>query len=344
MAQKCGTQEMFGDKAKKFNNVYVKHFPEDTSDDQLGEMFSKYGKITSAKVMRDGDKSKCFGFVEFEDPEAAEGAVEAMHGQDVGMAKPLYVQRAQKKIERMSELKDRFEKIKMERIKSYEGVNLYVKNLDDGIDDERLRKEFQPYGNITSAKVMRDKEGVSKGFGFVCFSSPEEATEAITKMNGRIVVRKPLYVALGQRKEARKPQLASQYQQRLASMRMQNQQLGQIFQPGATGYFMPTVPQAQRGYYTPQMAQMRPAQPRWQTAAQMRPQQATGFLAMPGSQIRQARPTQPSAMQRTAANARPITEQQPKQRDAMIRPTQDEEPDEELLTTSKLAACPASKF
>lgn len=34
-----------------------------------------------------------------------------------------------------------------------QGVNLYVKNLDDGIDDERLRKEFSPYGTITSAKV-----------------------------------------------------------------------------------------------------------------------------------------------------------------------------------------------
>lgn len=35
-----------------------------------------------------------------------------------------------------------------------QGVNLYVKNLDDSIDDERLRKEFAPYGTITSAKVL----------------------------------------------------------------------------------------------------------------------------------------------------------------------------------------------
>lgn len=36
-----------------------------------------------------------------------------------------------------------------------QGVNLYVKNLDDSIDDERLRTEFAPYGTITSAKVRR---------------------------------------------------------------------------------------------------------------------------------------------------------------------------------------------
>lgn len=35
----------------------------------------------------------------------------------------------------------------------FQGVNLYVKNLDDSIDNEKLRKEFAPYGTITSAKV-----------------------------------------------------------------------------------------------------------------------------------------------------------------------------------------------
>jgi RNA recognition motif-containing protein len=96
-----------------------------------------------------------------------------------------------------------------------------VKNLDDQIDDERLRKEFVPFGTITSAKVMTDSSGRSKGFGFVCFSTPEEATKAVTEMNNRIVVTKPLYVALAQRKDERRVHLMSQHLQRNGNMRVQ---------------------------------------------------------------------------------------------------------------------------
>ena len=45
------------------------------------------------------------------------------------------------------------------------------------IDDERLRAEFEPFGTISSAKVMHDSDGKSKGFGFVCYTNPEEVRQ-----------------------------------------------------------------------------------------------------------------------------------------------------------------------
>ncbi|XP_068274176.1 polyadenylate-binding protein 4 isoform X2 [Nyctibius grandis] len=255
-----------GAKAKEFTNVYIKNFGDDMDDERLKELFSKYGKTLSVKVMTDPTgKSKGFGFVSFEKHEDANKAVEEMNGKDIN-GKMVFVGRAQKKVERQAELKRKFEQLKQERLSRYQGVNLYIKNLDDTIDDEKLRKEFSPFGSITSAKVMLE-DGRSKGFGFVCFSSPEEATKAVTEMNGRIVGSKPLYVALAQRKEERKAHLTNQYMQRIAGMRAlpANTIINQ-FQPAAGGYFMPAVPQAQSRptYYAPnQMTQMRP-NPRWQ--------------------------------------------------------------------------------
>uniref|UniRef100_A0A671W9G7 Polyadenylate-binding protein n=1 Tax=Sparus aurata TaxID=8175 RepID=A0A671W9G7_SPAAU len=254
-----------GAKAKEFTNVYIKNFGDDMDDERLKELFDKYGKTLSVKVMTDPTgKSRGFGFVSYEKHEDANKAVEDMNGTDLN-GKTVFVGRAQKKMERQAELKRKFELLKQERISRYQGVNLYIKNLDDTIDDEKLRKEFSPFGSITSAKVMLE-EGRSKGFGFVCFSSPEEATKAVTEMNGRIVGSKPLYVALAQRKEERKAHLTNQYMQRIAGMRaMPANAIINQFQP-TSGYFMPAVPQAQNRttYYAPnQLAQMRP-NPRWQ--------------------------------------------------------------------------------
>lgn len=305
-------EKELGEKAKLFTNVYIKNFGEDLSEEELRAMFEKYGRITSYKIMsKDDGKSKGFGFVAFEDPEAAERAVAELNGKEIVEGKIMYVGRAQKKAERQQELRRRFEQLKIERMNRYQGVNLYVKNLDDTIDDERLRKEFTLFGTITSAKVMME-EGRSKGFGFVCFSSPEEATKAVTEMNGRIVGSKPLYVALAQRKEDRKAHLTSQYMQRMANMRMH--QMGPFIQPGASGgYFVPTI-QPQRFYGAAQMAQMRTT-PRWPAQNPVRPGPQGGTNAYTGMQnsYRAApRPPNQAATMRGSMNVpRPITGQQP---------------------------------
>lgn len=262
-------EKELGEKAKMYTNVYVKNFGEELNDEDLYKMFEPFGKITSHKVVTGEDgKAKGFGFVAYENADSAEEAVAQLNGKD-NNGKTLYVGRAQKKGERQAELKKRFDMMKMERITRTHGVNLYIKNLDDCIDDERLRKEFSPYGTITSAKVMTE-DGRSKGFGFVCFNLPEEATRAVTEMNGRILVAKPLYVALAQRREDRKAQLASQYMQRVAGMRMQH--VGQVYNANPQSYYMqsPMQPQPTRGFFPATPSPMRAAG-RWNAPAnQMR--------------------------------------------------------------------------
>lgn len=235
--------ESYSETTRKFTNVFVKNFGESMDDVKLKDMFEKYGEITSAVCALVDGKSKGFGFVNFKEPEAAERAVKDLHDTEFN-GKKLFVGRFQKKAERSNVLKKLYDERKQERNNRYMGINLYIKNLDDTIDDDKLRKEFVSFGTITSAKVMTEN-GRSKGFGFVCFSAPEEATKAVTDMNGRIVGSKPLYVALAQRKDERKNHLASQYLQRLTTTRLQSQQLGQMFanpaNAAATGIYLPAA-------------------------------------------------------------------------------------------------------
>ena len=243
-------QSKFDEMKANFTNVYVKNVEPSATDEELRDLFAKFGDITSATLARDPDsgKSRSFGFVNFIDHEHAATAVDALNETDFKGQK-LYVGRAQKKHEREDELRKQHEAARVEKATKYQGVNLYVKNLDDDIDDEDLRDLFAPFGTITSARVMREnvpdrgetpdgekekekesqttsekesdeaadkKETIkgekrlgakSRGFGFVCFSNPDEATKAVTDLNQKMHKGKPLYVALAQRKDVRKNQV-----------------------------------------------------------------------------------------------------------------------------------------
>ncbi|TYI77352.1 hypothetical protein E1A91_D06G136500v1 [Gossypium mustelinum] len=191
----------------------IKRLNETTSDEDLKKVFGTYGAITSVVVMKDQNgKSRCFGFVNFQSPDAAAAAVEKLNGMK-NDDKTWYVGRAQRKAEREAELKAKFEQERTSRYEKLQAANLYLKNLDDSIDTEKLEELFSEFGTITSCMVMLDPQGVSKGSGFVAFSTPEEASKALNAMNGKMIGKKPLYVAVAQRKEERKARLQSYFAQ-----------------------------------------------------------------------------------------------------------------------------------
>ncbi|KFK40021.1 hypothetical protein AALP_AA3G319900 [Arabis alpina] len=220
----------------KFTNVYVKNLAESTTDDDLKKAFGEFGSITSAVVMRDGEgKSKGFGFVNFDNADDAAKAVESLNGKTFD-DKEWYVGRAQKKSERETELKVRYEQSLKEAADKFQSSNLYVKNLDDSVSDEKLKELFTPYGTVTSCKVMRDPNGISRGSGFVAFSTPEEATKAMSEMSGKMIENKPLYVAVAQRKEDRRARLQAQFSQmRPVAMPPSVGPRMQMYPPGGPG-------------------------------------------------------------------------------------------------------------
>ncbi|QCD94435.1 polyadenylate-binding protein [Vigna unguiculata] len=248
------------DGSPKFTNVYVKNLSETYTEEDLKQLFSTYGTITSVVVMKDAEgKSRCFGFVNFESADSAATAVERLNGTTINDDKVLYVGRAQRKAEREAELKAKFEQEKRNKFDKLQGANLYLKNFDDSFNDEKLKEIFSVFGTTTSCKVMMDALGRSKGCGFVAFSTPEEATRAMNEMNGKIIGQKPLYVAVAQRKEERKANLQAQF----SHMQIAPFSAGitgyhpAYFGPGTTGFVSPqatgygfqpqVLPQSMRG-------------------------------------------------------------------------------------------------
>src|SRR5918912_97114 len=82
------------------------------------------------------------------------------------------------------------------------GNKLYVGNLPYQVRDSDLEQAFSQFGQVTSAKVMMEREtGRSKGFGFVEMGSDAEAQAAITALNGQQMGGRPLTVNEARPKE-----------------------------------------------------------------------------------------------------------------------------------------------
>lgn len=63
-------------------------------------------------------------------------------------------------------------------------MNIYISNLSYGVNDADLNQLFSEYGEISSAKVITDREtGRSRGFGFVEMNNDTEGQKAIDELN-----------------------------------------------------------------------------------------------------------------------------------------------------------------
>ena len=83
-------------------------------------------------------------------------------------------------------------------------MNLYVSNLGYHVGDDELRNLFAPYGNVSSAKVIMDREtGKSRGFGFVEMSSDEEAKKAMKDLEGKEIEGRAISVTVAKPKTDR---------------------------------------------------------------------------------------------------------------------------------------------
>ena len=83
-------------------------------------------------------------------------------------------------------------------------MNIFVSNLSFNVQDEDLKEFFTPYGEITSAKIINDREtGKSRGFGFVEMPDEAASKKAISELDGAQIDGRTIKVMEAKPKEDR---------------------------------------------------------------------------------------------------------------------------------------------
>jgi len=75
-------------------------------------------------------------------------------------------------------------------------MNIYVGNLSSDVTNENIREAFASFGQVTSARVIKDKySGQSRGFGFVEMATQSQAQTAIKSLNGKQLMGREISVS-----------------------------------------------------------------------------------------------------------------------------------------------------
>lgn len=83
-------------------------------------------------------------------------------------------------------------------------MNIYVSNLSFNTSDAELSELFSTFGEVSSAKVITDREtGRSRGFGFVEMPSEDEGKEAMAGLNNKEVEGRAMSVSVAKPREER---------------------------------------------------------------------------------------------------------------------------------------------
>ncbi len=75
-------------------------------------------------------------------------------------------------------------------------MNIYVGNLNYGLQEDELRQIFSEFGEVDSVKIIKDRAtGRAKGFGFVEMTEDNDANNAIEELNGAEVMGRSIRVS-----------------------------------------------------------------------------------------------------------------------------------------------------
>ncbi|XP_034042478.1 RNA-binding motif, single-stranded-interacting protein 1 isoform X2 [Thalassophryne amazonica] len=146
-------------------NLYIRGLSPSTTDYDLVKLCQPYGKIVSTKAILDKTTNKCYGFVDFDSPSAAQKAVAALKTSGV--------------------------QAQMAKQQEQDPTNLYISNLPLSMDEQELENMLKHFGQVISTRILRDSSGASRGVGFARMESTEKCDAVISHFNGKFIKTPP---------------------------------------------------------------------------------------------------------------------------------------------------------
>ncbi|KGM92520.1 uncharacterized protein PADG_11347 [Paracoccidioides brasiliensis Pb18] len=139
---------------------------------QARPIFETTGHVQSVKIIPDkNSKGLNYGFVEYDDPGAAERAMATLNGRRVHQSEIRVNWAYQSNSNNKEDTSNHF--------------HIFVGDLSNEVNDEVLLQAFSAFGSVSEARVMWDmKTGRSRGYGFVAFRERSDAEKALSSMDG----------------------------------------------------------------------------------------------------------------------------------------------------------------
>ncbi|XP_055386076.1 ELAV-like protein 1-A [Condylostylus longicornis] len=170
--------------------IYVFNLSPNTIEDELWKLFAQFGAVKSVSIVVDQktQKSKGFAFITMKILEEAQKAIQTLNGFKLNGRNLMVSFKGQRPDDH------EFNKMNPDVIQS---VPIYINYLPHDIDDGTVWKLFSQFGAIKDVNIVRDSETRKcLGYAFVNMKNLEDATIAISSLNGFELNGKRLHVSL----------------------------------------------------------------------------------------------------------------------------------------------------
>ncbi|CAF9923883.1 RNA-binding protein 39 [Imshaugia aleurites] len=173
--------------------VFVQQLAARLRTKELIAFFEKVGPVKEAQIVKDrvSGRSKGVGYVEFKQEDSVALAIQLTGQKLLGI--PIIAQ--------LTEAEKNRQARNPEAISSNPNQipfhRLYVGNIHFSITESDLQNVFEPFGELEFVQLQKEEQGRSRGYGFVQFRDPNQAREALEKMNGFDLAGRPIRVGLG---------------------------------------------------------------------------------------------------------------------------------------------------